>query len=89
MTDEMLVALGPWLPQYKSEIPKAAKRLRDHEKNGTRVTLHKGKGAARLKTKSVAAMALDAEKSRKNAAAADKGNLTKSPRKTAVVRKKA
>jgi alpha-galactosidase len=89
MTDEMLVALGPWLPQYKSEIPKAAKRLRDHEKNGTRVTLHKGKGAARLKIQSVATMARNAEKARKNAGAADKGNLTKSPRKTALDRKKA
>jgi len=79
MTDEMLVALAPWLPQYADEIPKAAKRLVEHKKNGTRVKLHKGRGAARLVTKSVAEMALRGEESRKNAAAADKGNLTKSP----------
>jgi len=79
MTDEMLVALAPWLPQYESEIPKAAERLLQHEKDGTRVTLHKGQGAARIQTKTVAEMAVDTEKSRKNAAAADKGNLTKTP----------
>jgi alpha-galactosidase len=77
MTDEMLVALAPWLPQYTAEIPKAKQRLADHEKNGTRVTLHKGRGAARLETKTVAQMAAKADESRKNAAAADKGNMTK------------
>jgi len=77
MTDEMLVALAPWLPQYVAEIPKASERLVLHEKNGTRVTLHTGRGAARLATKTVAEMAIDAVESRKNAAAADKGNLTK------------
>jgi len=77
MTDEMLVALAPWLPQYKAEIPAAKKRLQDHEKNGTRVTLHKGRGAARIEAKTVAEMSAKADESRKNAAAADKGNLTK------------
>jgi alpha-galactosidase len=76
MTDEMLVALSPWLPQYAAEIPKARQRLAEHEKNGTRVELQKGRGAARLEVKSVAEMALHAEEARKNAAAADKGNLT-------------
>jgi alpha-galactosidase len=79
MTDEMLVALAPWLPQYAVEIPKAVERLLQHENNGTRVVLHKGRGAARLETKTVAEMALNAEEARKNAGAADKGNLTLAP----------
>jgi alpha-galactosidase len=79
MTDEMLVALAPWLPQYAKEIPHARQRLADHEKNGTRVRLHKGRGAARLETKTIAQMAAAAETSRKNAAAADKGNMTHAP----------
>jgi alpha-galactosidase len=77
MTDEMLVALAPWLPQYAAEIPHAKQRLLDHEKNGTRVKLHKGRGAARLATKTVAEMSAQAEASRKNAAAADKGDMLK------------
>ena len=77
MTDEMLVALAPWLPQYTAEIPRARQRLADHETNGTRVTLHKGSGAARLHTKSVTEMAANAEAAKKNAGAADKGNMTK------------
>jgi alpha-galactosidase len=79
MTDEMLVALAPWLPQYAGDIPKARQRLSDHEKNGTRVTLRKGSGAARLKTKTVAEMAAHADEARRNAAAADKGKMTKTP----------
>src|SRR3989442_5573409 len=56
MTDEMLVAQAQWLPQYKSEIPKARKRLADHEKAGTRVKLRDTQGAARLQTKTVQQM---------------------------------
>jgi alpha-galactosidase len=77
MTDEMLVALAPWLPQYASEIFSAKERLAEHEKKGTRVRLHKGRGAARLETKTVKEMAIDAEEARRNAAAADKGKLTR------------
>lgn len=79
MTDEMLVALAPWLPQYAVEIPKARERLLQHEKNGTRVTLHKGRGAARLATKTIAEMAANKEESRKNASAADKAKMTQVP----------
>jgi alpha-galactosidase len=78
MTDEMLVAQARWLPQYADAIPSAKKRLRDHAKNGTRVKLRDGwRGAARLKTKSVAEMARDRAAARANASAADKGKLTK------------
>jgi alpha-galactosidase len=50
MVDEMLVAQAEWLPQYKREIPKAAKRLASSKRLGTR----KWKGSARLKIKTVA-----------------------------------
>ena len=76
MTDEMLVVLAPWLPQYAGEICKARQRLAEHEKNGTRVKPRPGRGAARLETKTVAQMAASADEARKNASAADKGNLT-------------
>jgi len=39
MTDDMLIALGEWLPQYRDEIPSARQRLADAEQNGTRVKL--------------------------------------------------
>ena len=61
MTDEMLVAQAKWLPQYKSEIPAAKRRLATEKPLGT----HKTKGAARLHTKTVAEM-------KKAAAKADK-----------------
>jgi len=77
MTDEMLVAQAPWLPQYKSEIPLARKRLADHEKAGTRVKLRQTEGAARLHTKTVDEMQKDRDAARANAGAADKGKMTK------------
>jgi len=50
MADEMLVALAPWLPQYRREIPKARKRLASSKPLG----VYKGPGAARLKTRTIA-----------------------------------
>lgn len=80
MTDEMLVAQAEWLPQYADEIPLAKARLEEAERNGTRVMMRMGnEGAARLHTKSVEEMALQKEAARANAAAADKGNMTKEP----------
>ncbi|MGB8354906.1 MAG: alpha-glucosidase/alpha-galactosidase [Chthoniobacteraceae bacterium] len=76
MTDEMLVAQAKWLPQYKKEIPAAKQRLAAHVKNGTRVQLQTGNGAARLETKSVAQMTADKAAARKNAGAADKAHMT-------------
>jgi alpha-galactosidase len=78
MTDEMLVAQAQWLPQYAAEIPLAKARLEAAERHGTRVTTRDYQGAARLHTKSVEEMAADAAAARANAAAADKGKLTKS-----------
>jgi len=57
MTDEMLVAQAQWLPQYKREIPKAAKRLASEKRLGT----HSTKGAARLKLRTVAEMKREAK----------------------------
>lgn len=74
MVDEMLVAQAKWLPQYKSVVPKAKKRLASEKRLGTKKT----QGAARVKTKSVAEMRKHAAQARKNADAADKGNMTKS-----------
>ncbi|MEM7133777.1 MAG: alpha-glucosidase/alpha-galactosidase [Chloroflexota bacterium] len=80
MTDEMLVAQAPWLPQFADAIPQAQARLDAAESNGTRVLLRDSwSGAARLHTKSVAEMAEQKEEARANAAAADKGNMTKEP----------
>jgi alpha-galactosidase len=77
MTDEMVVAQAPWLPQYAGEVEAAKKRLADHDRLGTRVKLVRTDGAARLHTKTVEEMARDRESSRANAAASDKGKMTK------------
>jgi len=76
MTDEMLVAQAEWLPQYAGQIAAAASRLDAHVANGTRVQLVETQGAARLHTKTVDEMSAEAEESRRNAAAADKGKMT-------------
>jgi alpha-galactosidase len=50
MVDEMLIAQARWLPQYRSEIPKARRRLASCKRLGT----WKWQGAARLPTKTLA-----------------------------------
>jgi alpha-galactosidase len=77
MTDEMLVEQARWLPQYADDIPAARQRLLDAERDGTRVKTIATEGAARLQTKTVEEMAADRERSRANAAAADKAGMTK------------
>jgi len=80
MVDEMLVAQAEWLPTYADEIDAAKARLAQHEANGTRVKLREGwQGAARQHTKTVEEMAQDKAQARANAAAADKGKMTKEP----------
>jgi alpha-galactosidase len=76
MTDEMLVAQSPWLPQYKDAIVPAKQRLADHDRNGTRVKLRQTQGAARLHTKTVEELSRDQAEARANASAADKGKMT-------------
>ena len=77
MIDEMLVAQAAWLPQYADEIPAAAERLAEADATGTRVPLRDWQGAARLHTKTVEEMAADRAAAMANAAAADKGQMTK------------
>jgi len=77
MTDEMLIAQAPWLPQYAAEIPAAQARLDAAVANGTRVHRMEGyQGAARQHTKTVEEMAAAKDEARKNAQAADKGKMT-------------
>lgn len=68
MVDEFLVAQARWLPQYKRAIAAAERRLA----KGKQVKTRKYIGAARLRVKSLAELAEDAEKIRKMAAGADK-----------------
>src|SRR5690625_5277688 len=68
MTDELLVGLEEWLPQYKTAIAEAKKRLNSDDLIPTKDY----KGAARLKTKTVEEMAKDRENANKNAGEADK-----------------
>lgn len=77
MTDEMLTAQAQWLPQYADSIDDAQARLDEAVANGTRVEAIVTEGAARLHTKTVEEMAADKEEARRNAAAADKGKMTK------------
>jgi len=70
MTDEMLVAQARWLPQYKSRIPAARRRLASEKRLGTKKT----RGAARLQTKTVAEMKKNRVAARRIAAASDKAD---------------
>ena len=79
MTDEILVAQAEWLPQYQAAIPGARQRLAQAEQDGKRVrTRTDNHGAARLHTKTVEEMLSAQEEARANAAAADKGHMTRS-----------
>ncbi len=69
MTDEMLVALIEWLPQWADELSAAQDRLASE---AYIPTMEGNRGAARLHTKSVDEMEAKAEESRKNAQEADK-----------------
>lgn len=77
MTDEMLVAQARWLPQYAEKIAPAQARLTQAEQAGTRVQLRNTQGAARLHTRTVEEMQANKDAARANAAAADKGKMTK------------
>jgi alpha-galactosidase len=68
MTDEMLVAGEPWLPQYRKAIATAKARL----VKGKAIKTRKYAGAARLHTKTEAEMRKDPFFANLNAAAADK-----------------
>jgi alpha-galactosidase len=57
MTDELVVAEAPWLPQYAAAVPAARQRLAD-----ARVPTREWEGAARLSVRSVEQMRIDRAK---------------------------
>lgn len=74
LVDEMLVAQEAWLPQYGEAIDAARERLQ----KGPLIPTREGyKGAARKKIKNIDEMKADKDAARKNADAADKGEMTK------------
>ncbi|MCA9839022.1 MAG: alpha-glucosidase/alpha-galactosidase [Trueperaceae bacterium] len=78
LADDLLVAQAKWLPNYKEEDLKAAQaRLEQHEAKGTRVKLQNTRGAARLHTRSVEEMKVEADAVRRTAMTSDKGEVTK------------
>lgn len=79
MTDELLVAQAPWLPQYvkNGSVDAARERLAQHDRNETRVKTIQTEGAARVRIQTVEEMQADKEKYRKIAASSDKGEMTK------------
>ncbi|KKK85706.1 hypothetical protein LCGC14_2770600, partial [marine sediment metagenome] len=76
MTDEMLIAQAKWLPQYAQAIAAARKRFRSEKKLGT----YRGKGAHRVKLKTIAQMSRDKAKIRARAAATDKAAADRAER---------
>ncbi|MDR3709702.1 MAG: alpha-glucosidase/alpha-galactosidase [Capsulimonadaceae bacterium] len=77
LADEMLLAQAKWLPNYAGAIDGARADLAAAEASGTRIKPIETAGAARLHTRTVDELALERDAARKNAAAADKGNMTK------------
>ncbi len=73
MADEMLIALEPWMPQYKDEIAKI--KAYRAEVGWPIETRDDYEGAARLKTKTVEEMAENAAEARRLAGESDRGNL--------------
>lgn len=69
MTDEMLIAGEPWLPQYTKVIQEAKIRLETQP-----LIPHKEYKGIRISEKNIEAMRLDQAESRKNAQEADKAN---------------
>lgn len=74
MTDEMLVALAPWLPQWEDEVEKARQRLEKGPKIPTRDDFN---GAVRFKTATMEELAERAEETRKLTAQSDQTGAEK------------
>src|SRR5690606_39215162 len=68
MTDELLVAQEPWLPQYKEAIAKAKERLA----SANLIPTKEYRGAARLPVRTVEEMQRDREAANRLALEADK-----------------
>jgi len=65
MVDEMLVTQARWLPQYKKAVAAAKRRLATAKRRGEYRGTRTSKGAARLRTKTVAQMRRDAARAAK------------------------
>ncbi len=77
MVDEYLIEQAEWLPQYKSEIELAKKRLEKAKESGAFINSKRDyKGAAKIKEKTVEDMQVQKETARKNAQNADKAGFT-------------
>ncbi|MBN2739199.1 MAG: alpha-glucosidase/alpha-galactosidase [Spirochaetales bacterium] len=73
LTDDMLIALGPWMPQWQDEVKKAHERQNEARKKGTRIPVNQGyEGAVRLHVKSVEEMSQASEEEKKRAAHSNK-----------------
>ena len=70
MTDEMLVALEPWLPQYASSMPTVRARMA-----GPLIPTIENQGASRLHTKTIEEMEAKADENRKLAEESDKAKV--------------
>ncbi len=91
MVDEMLVAQSRWLPQYEAEVPAARRRLSAAKRKGLYRGTRSWKGAARLKTRSIAELRKGGTKSRAvlaaDKAAVDRAEYAKKVRGTAKRKK--
>ena len=73
MVDDMLIAQARWLPQFKKSVAAAKRRQRKGHRLPTKTDYQ---GAARIEVASISDMEEQAEASRANAQAADKGKMT-------------
>lgn len=72
MTDEMLVALSPWMPQWRDEVRRADQRLAV----STRIPTRKGyQGAARKRVSTIEELSQNQDEVRKMVAASDRGSV--------------
>lgn len=72
MADRMVVALGEWLPQFESQIPEIAKRLK---KEPSLARFEGNQGSNRLHTRTVDEIASD-EAAKKAAKSSDKAGMS-------------
>jgi alpha-galactosidase len=84
MTDELLVAQAEWLPQYAAEIPGAKRRLASAKPLGTKT----GRGAARLKVRTLAELRRDSSQVERLTAADKAASASKAVTTTRAGRKR-
>lgn len=76
MCDDLLIALAPWLPQWKAEVKRARERQRLARAAKTRLPVKKNyQGAVRLRVKTVEELSQASEEEKKLAAQTDKAKV--------------